>query len=47
MAAKYRAGDMVEATAHVRRADGIGIRTALEQREPCTSRLPAAVHPTG
>lgn len=47
MAAKYRAGDMAEATAHVRRADGVGIRSALEQREPCTSRLPAAVRPTG
>lgn len=47
MAAKYRAGDMAEATAHVRRADGVGIRTALEHREPCTSRLPAAVRPTG
>lgn len=47
MAAKYRAVDMAEATAHVSRADGVGIRTALEHREPCTSRLPAAVRPTG
>lgn len=47
MAAKYRAVDMAEATAHVRRTNGVGIRTALEHREPCTSRLPAAVRPTG
>lgn len=31
--------DMAEATAYVRRADIAGIRTALEQGEPCTSRL--------
>lgn len=47
MATMYHAVDMAEAAAHVRRADGVGIRTALEHREPCTSRLPTAVRPTG